>query len=141
MAIELTGADKLMAKLNKISRIESKKVLQEVAADVEEAIKEKASSFSDKEAQYISQAEPRKYGMSCYIDVGLKNENAEFDLWKGLYFHNYGYHNEGLGGIFHGRYMDMHQLWFTDAVNGIQEQALNKIKLKIKHEIRSAMED
>ncbi|CUN66118.1 hypothetical protein [Clostridium disporicum] len=54
MAIELTGADKLMAKLNKISRIESKKVLQEVAADVEEAIKEKASSFSDKEAQYIS---------------------------------------------------------------------------------------
>lgn len=26
MAIELTGADKLMAKLNKISRIESKKV-------------------------------------------------------------------------------------------------------------------
>ena len=46
---ELTGADKLMAKLNKISRIESKKVLQEVAADVEEAIKEKASSFSDKE--------------------------------------------------------------------------------------------
>ena len=141
MAIELTGADKLMAKLNKISRIESKKVLQEVAADVEEAIKEKASSFSDKEAQYISQAEPRNYGMSCYIDVGLKNENAEFDLWKGLYFHNCGYHNEGLGGIFHGRYMDMHQLWFTDAVNGIQEQALNKIKLKIKHEIRSAMED
>ena len=65
MAIELTGADKLMAKLNKISRIESKKVLQEVAADVEEAIKEKASSFSDKEAQYISQAEPRNYGMSC----------------------------------------------------------------------------
>ena len=79
--------------------------------------------------------------MSCYIDVGLKNENAEFDLWKGLYFHNYGYHNEGLGGIFHGRYMDMHQLWFTDAVNGIQEQTLNKIKLKIKHEIKSAMED
>ena len=61
MAIELTGADKLMGKLNKISRIESKKVLQEVAADVEEAIKKKASNFSDKEAQYIAQAEPRNY--------------------------------------------------------------------------------
>lgn len=137
MALQLKGADKLIQKLNKLSHIEAKKVIHSAADDVERALVNKAKQFSDKEYQYIGKADVREYANSCFIDVGLHSNNASFNDYKGLYFHNWGYNNWGHGGRYNGMYMGMHVMWFQNAIASIEQQTLEKIKRKVKAEIKA----
>ncbi|WP_462427195.1 hypothetical protein [Fusobacterium varium] len=137
MSVAIKGIDKLINKLNKISNIATKEIIEDIATDVEGVIRNKAKTFADTSYMYISKCDTRVYGLSCYVDVGLKNDNAEWDLWKGLWFHQWGYWNKGLN--FSGQYyISMHQLWFNDAVNSIEGAAKKKIKDKVKSEIQLA---
>lgn len=137
--IKIDGLDRLMKKLNKLSHIETEKAIEEVAKDVEEAIRDKAKTFSDTSYLYVGQSEKRKYGMSCYIDVGFHNDNADFDKWKSLWFQNWGYFDYGWN--FSGQiYIKTHQLWFNEAVKRIEKDVQKKLKEKIRQEIKGALQ-
>lgn len=130
MAFEIQGVDKLINKLNKISNIQAKEVIEDVAKDVETAIVNEARKFSDTEYLYIGKCDVRDYGSSYFVDIGLKNDNVSFELWKGLWYHNWGY--------IHWKSEQMiipHVMWFDSAINNDYNSYLIEIKNKIKSKI------
>lgn len=134
MAISIKGMDKLIEKLGKLSKIEAKEIIEDVGSDIEEAIKDKAS-FS-KASRHIGKCDVRDYGNSYFLDVGLKNDKVPFEEWKQLWFHNWGYFNKGLN--FDGMdFINNHQLWFDSAVKSVEQEAMQKIKRKVRAEIKA----
>ena len=134
MAISIQGMDRLISRLDKLSRIETKKIINEVGTDVEKSIRNKAS-FSNA-ASYIGKCKARQYGNSYFLDVGLSSDTAPFEQWKQLWFHNLGYFNHGLN--FTGQYyINNHALWFDKAIQEVEGQAIAKIKNKLKQEIKA----
>lgn len=129
MAFEIQGVDKLINKLNKISNIQVKEVIEDVAKDVETAIVNEARKFSDTEYLYIGKCDVREYGSSYFVDFGLKNDTVDFELWNGLWYHNWGYVHWKSGEM-----ITPHVMWFDRAVKDIKNDASSKIKEKIKQE-------
>lgn len=127
-----------MKKLTALEGIKAKDVVEPVAEELATKIQASAKSFSNQEWRYISKCETRSYGSSCFVDVGLKNDKAPFDSWKGLYFHNYGYKQ-----YFYGHdlgYMETrHILWFTNAINGAKGEIISKLRARLKSEVRKRM--
>ena len=130
MAFEIQGVDKLINKLNKISNIQAKEVIGDVAKDVETAIVNEARKFSDTEYLYIGKCDVRDYGSSYFVDIGLKNDTVDFELWKGLWYHNWGYTHWKSGEM-----INSHVMWFENSINSAKNNATTKIKYKIKQEI------
>ena len=126
MAFEIQGVDKLINKLNEISNIKAKEVIEDVAKDVETAVINEARKFSDTEYLYIGKCDVRDYGSSYFVDVGLKNENVDFDLWKGLWYHNWGYTHWK-----NGEMITPHVMWFNNSISLVQKDIKDKIKTKI----------
>lgn len=135
MAFEIKGINSLIKKLSKLETINTKQIVEKVADKVEKQIQNEASSFSQTESKYIGKSEVREYGRSVFIDVGLKNDNAPFENWKGLYFGNYGfrqfYYGHDLGYI-----NTKHLLWFQNAINNIADTTKAEIKKELLEEIR-----
>ena len=131
MSIEIKGINNLIKKLDKLSHIESEKVLQETAKDLTEAIREKAQ-WSE-HAYEIKEQEARKYGNSTYIDVGLATD--DWEEAKQLFFMNYGYHPYGGTG-----YVDKHKQWFDEAVQGAENDIKKKIKEELKKQVKECWE-
>lgn len=131
MAIEIQGINKLINKLTKISKIEAKEIVQEVAKDLETSIIKEARSFSDSEYKCIKQCEVRDYGTSCFVDIGLRNDEVSFDEWRGLWFHQWGYTHWRSGNM-----ITPHVLWFDNAVNSVGNSITEKLKVKVRKEIR-----
>ncbi len=127
MAFEIQGVDKLINKLNKISNIQAKEVIEDVAKDVEIAIVNEARKFSDTEYLYIGKCDVRDYGLSCFVDVGLKNDTVDFELWKGLWYHNWGYAHWKSGEM-----IIPHVMWFENAILRIKNEAGISKRLKNK---------
>lgn len=125
MAFEIQGVDKLINKLNKISNIQAKEVIEEVAKDVETAIVNEARKFSDTEYLYIGKCDVRDYGSSYFVDIGLKNDTVDFELWKGLWYHNWGYTHWKSGEM-----ITPHVMWFDNTTNKVKKA--NNIKEKIR---------
>ncbi|KAI3350146.1 hypothetical protein FDB55_03445 [Clostridium botulinum] len=130
MAIEIQGINNLINKLNKVSNIEAKEMIEEVAKDVETAIVNEVRTFSDTEYLYIGKCDVRDYGSSYFVDIGLKNDTVDFELWKGLWYHNWGYTHWKSGEM-----ITAHVMWFDNAVTSIRNNVTNKIKYKIKQEL------
>lgn len=130
MTISISGMDKLINKLNKLSNIEAKKIIKDVAIDVEKAIYNGCPEDTEKSKESIGQCEERYYGNSFYLDIGLANDNAPFDDWKGAWFNNWGFDN-------HGKMVTKHVMWFNDAISSVEKQSLDKIKKKVKEEVKS----
>lgn len=136
MAIQIQGLDKLIAKLSDTSWLNTRHAIDEAGKDLKEAIKKEAKTFSDKEYEHIGVAEGREYGLSYYLDVGLKNDKVPFENWKGLYFHNYGYWNHGRN--YKGQmYINCHAQWFDSAVKGAEKEVKAKIKRKVKESFKA----
>ena len=127
MAFEIQGVDKLINKLNKISNIKAKEVIEDVAKDVETAIVNEARKFSDTEYLYIGKCDVRDYGSSYYVDVGLNNDTVDFELWKGLWYHNWGYTHWKSGVM-----ITPHVMWFNNVINSNSKEVNNRIKAKIR---------
>lgn len=139
MAIEIKGINNLLKKLNKLSSIETDKAIIEVAEDLRKNISNAAKEFSDTSYMYVGKGEIRKYGLSSYIDVGFSKEDAAFDLWKPLWFQQWGYFDKGLN--FKGDFfIANHQFWFDEAIKNSENEIKNKLKNKIKSEIKKALE-
>ena len=128
MAFEIQGVDKLINKLNKISNIAAKEVIEDVAKEVETAIVNEARKFSDTEYLYIGKCDVRDYGSSYFVDIGLKNESVDFELWKGLWYHNWGYTHWKSGEM-----ITTHVMWFDNVVNLNRNILCNKIKKVINN--------
>lgn len=135
MAIEIKGIDNLLKRLNKLSNIETKEAVIEVAKDMQEAIQNKASTFSQN-ADEIKAFEPRTYGNgNTYVDVGLNSANSDWKKIKGLYFQNYGFNDYGWN--FKGQYhITNHLMWFNEAVQSAENDCKSKLKTKLKQEIQ-----
>lgn len=127
MAFQIQGVDKLINKLNKISNIQAKEVIEDVAKDVETAIVNEARKFSDIEYLYIGKCDVRDYGSSYFVDIGLKNDTVDFELWKGLWYHNWGYTHWKSGEM-----VTPHVMWFDNVINSQNSNIKNTIKYKIK---------
>ena len=139
MSLEIKGINSLINKLNKLSNIKGKDAIEKVSGEVEKQLRGYASDFSSKEASYICKCETRDHGSSYFVDIGLKNDKVPFEIWKGLWYQNWGYFNYGWN--FTGEYyIKPHQLWFNEAVNSIEGQTLNKIRNNLREEIKKAME-
>ena len=123
MAFEIQGVDKLINKLNKISNIKAKEVIEDVAKDVETAIVNEARKFSDTEYLYIGKCDVRDYGSSYFVDIGLKNDTVDFELWKGLWYHNWGYTHWKSGEM-----ITPHVMWFDNSINQINERVRKNIE-------------
>lgn len=139
MAIQLKGINTLTNKLNKLSNVKAKNAIETVAKEVETGLKNEASKFSNKGYKHIGKAETREYSNGNYfVDVGLKNSSAPWEEWKHLYFHHYGY-NQFMYGKPTGKFTNMHQFWFTNAIDNMEQEVLKEIKAKLRKEIREAM--
>lgn len=131
MSFEIQGVDKLINKLNKISNIKAKEVIEDVAKDVETAIVNEARTFSNIEYLYIGKCDVRDYGSSYFVDVGLKSDTVDFELWKGLWYHNWGYTHWKSGDI-----IIPHVMWFDNSVSSEKKSIINKYKSRIINRIR-----
>lgn len=88
---------------------------------------------------YVGKGEIRKYGLSSYIDVGFGKDDANFDLWKPLWFQQWGYFDKGLN--FKGDFfIANHQFWFDEAIKKSEGEIKKKLKDKLKNEIKKALE-
>ncbi len=132
MSVEIKGINNLINRIGKLSNIESEKVVVEVAKDMQEAIKDKASTFSEN-ADEIKAFEPKKCGKSTYIHVGLKSSESDWDKIKGIYFNNYGYHPRG-----GNTYVNNHVMWFDETVQSKEEEVKTKLKTRLKEEVKQA---
>ena len=132
MAFEIQGVDKLISKLNRISNIQAKEVIEDVAKDVETAIVNEARKFSDTEYLYIGKCDVRDYGSSYFVDIGLKNDTVDFELWKGLWYHNWGYTHWKSGEM-----ITHHVMWFKNVVNQVEKEGLHNVKVKIRQQIHT----
>lgn len=130
MGASIQGVGKLIDKLNKLSHIEAKKIVNEIANDVEKAIVNYCPEDTSKSKESVGKCEVRDYGSSCYIDIGLARSNAPFEDWKGAWFNNWGFDN-------HGKMVTKHVMWFNDAISSVEKQSLDKIKKKVKEEVKS----
>ncbi len=132
---EIKGIQSLLKKLDKLSHLEVEKAVDKCADKLERAIQDKAKTFSDTEYLYIKKNTPRIYTNSAFIDIGLKNENADFEKWKGLWYQNWGYFNKGWN--FTGQYhITTHLMWFTEAINEVEAEIKRDLKAEIKKQIQ-----
>ena len=139
MTVSLKGINSLTNKLNKLSNVKAKSAVEEVAKTVESGLKKEAKKFSNKGYNYIDKADTREYSNGNYfVEVGLKNDSAPWDQWKHLYFHHYGY-NQFFYGKPTGKFTNMHQFWFTNAIDNMEDGALKELKQKLRKEIREAL--
>lgn len=138
MALEIKGINKVLKRLTNLENIKTVDAVTEVAEEMQNRIRDRAQTFSDVGYQYISKCEPRIYAHGCFIDVGLKSDGSTWNLWKGLYFHNFGY-RQFYYGHDTGKMTTCYMLWFERAVQDSTEAIIQKLKLKIKDEVRKAL--
>ncbi|CAG9702599.1 conserved hypothetical protein [Clostridium neonatale] len=130
MSVNIKGINNIINKINKLSNIESERIVIETAKDMAEAIKDKASTFSEN-ADEIKAFEPRKVGNSTYIDVGLKSSESDWEKIKALYFNEYGYHPRG-----GNTEVDYHKMWFTEVVQEKEKEVKKKLKEELKKQVQ-----
>lgn len=138
MGLEIKGINNILKKIDNLSHIEKEKVVEEAAEELEKKISDKAKTFSNTSYMYVGKGEKRVYGLSCFIDVGFSKDNAPFDLWKSLWFQNWGYFDKGLN--FNGDiYINKHQFWFDETVKSSGKDIQKQLKEKLRQEVRNAL--
>ena len=139
MAITLKGMNSLTNKLNKLSNLKAKESVNKVAKIVESELRNEARRFSNNGYKYIGTVDAREYRNGNYfVEVGFKNDSAPWEAWQHLYFHHYGYH-QFMMGYPTSIYTNMHQFWFTNAIENLEQGVLKELKKEIRKEIREAM--
>lgn len=138
MAITIKNISNLTNKLNKLNNVKAKKAVDEVAKIVEKGLRDEASNFS-RRSDLIGEVDSREYSNGTYyVDVGLKSDSQNWEEWKHLYFHHYGY-NQKLWGKDSDIYTKKYQFWFTNAVDNMDNEVLKELKKKLQAEIKEAL--
>lgn len=139
MAFEVSGINRILKKLNNLQNINIKDDVVKIANDMRDSIRDKAAEFSKKGYKCIATCEPRCYRNNCFVDVGLKNDKAQWNEWKELYFQNFGYRQFYYGKDL-GYITTKHVLWFDNAVNQAAKEIQNQLKKKLKEKVKNALE-
>lgn len=140
MSVSIKGLDSLMNKLNKLSNVKGKEAVESVAKVVETSIRGSASSFSGQASNYIGKCDNREYPNGSYfLEIGLKNDKVPFDLWKNLWYHNWGYNLKYYGHPTN-TYINMHSMWFDSAVSSIEGPTIQKMKETLRNQIKECLE-
>lgn len=130
MSVDIKGLNSLIKKLDKLSSIETKKVVEEVASSLERAIYNACPEDSTNSKQAIAICDVREYPNGTYIDVGLSLTKQPFEKWKGAWFNNWGWNS---GGEFHSPHIG----WFDKVVEAEETKATEKLKDKLKAELKA----
>lgn len=140
LSSEIKGLSPLMNKLNRLSNLKGKEAVESAGTLVETAVRASASGFSSNASQYIGKCDKREYrNGSYYLEIGLKNDEVPFELWKNLWYQNWGY-NLYFFGKPTGRYINMHAMWFNNAVNQIEGPTIQKMRSVLLKEIKACLE-
>lgn len=135
MALKIDGLDRVIKKINKIKEIDTLPMVMDVADMVRKEIRAEASMFSQDQYKCIAEVAVRNYTFSTFIDVGLKNDIAPFEDWRGLWFQHWGFYHE-----LTGKSVTMHRGWFDNALNGCDEMAKLMLNEKLRKEVRKAID-
>lgn len=130
MGITIKGVDNLINKLNKLSNIETRETVMEVANDMSSAIKNACPVDTGNSRGEVGVVDTRQYANATYIDVGLSSSKSDWSKIRGAYFNNYGWNS---GGKHHGPNIG----WFDNAVAKESSKAKAKLKKKLQEEIKA----
>lgn len=118
MSESIQGLNRLLSKLERLSRIDGEEGLVKAGEAMSKAIYAAAPKNTGRSREYIKASPVQKSPGRAQIKVGLKEfDGGTWQHWKGLYFQNYGYHNNGRGGIYRGKYVIKHVGWFDRGVD------------------------
>ena len=72
-------------------------------------------------AESLKITQTKLYKTSVYAKIGINSKNWE--LTKGLWYQHFGYHNNGWGGIFGGKFGATHAGWMNKSFDKCKQQA------------------
>ena len=121
---DLKGFDELMQKSERLkekSLKNGKAIVNEGAKIVLEQQKKDAPRRTGKGAEALKITETKLYKTSVYAKIGINSKNWE--VTKGLWYQHFGYHNNGLGGRFHGKFVATNAGWMNESFDKCKERA------------------
>lgn len=137
-SVKIKGLASLIKKLDNLSDIKTRKIMEEVAEGATKVIREETKKISDTSYLHVGEIEVRDYGLSCFIDVGFSSEKTPFELWKSAWFQQWGFMDYGLN--FQGQYyIANNKMWFHTAIENYEAQAKREIKEKLRAEVRKVL--
>ena len=131
MNISVTGINRLLNKLERLNHVSAVKALDEVADMVIREIQAACPANTGAARASVGIDSKSSNGLSAHIAIGLSRKTGNWEQWKGAYFQNYGYHNWGRGGIYHGKFVFVHQMWFNKVEDNIKGEAGRRIKARL----------
>lgn len=130
---DLKEFDNMMQKFERLkekSIKNGKKIVNEAAKIVLEQQREDAPVNTGKGAANLKITEVKLYKTSVYAKIGINSKNWEDT--KGLWYQHFGYHNNGLGGIFGGRFVATHAGWMNTSFNKCKGKAYDVLYQQIR---------
>ena len=121
---DLKEFDNMMQKFEKLkekSMKNGKQIVNQAALIVLEQQREDAPRRTGKGADNLRITETKLYKTAVYAKIGIDSKNWE--VTKGLWFQHFGYHNNGLGGIFGGRFVATHAGWMNKSFDKCKDRA------------------
>ena len=136
---DLKEFDNMMQKFERLrekSIKDGKKIVNKAAHIVLEQQRQDAPRRTGKGADNLKITETRLYKTAVYAKIGINSKNWE--VTKGLWFQHFGYHNNGMGGRFGGKFVAVHAGWMNVSFDKCKDRAysvmydeIRKLDLKL----------
>lgn len=68
----------------------------------------------------------KRLWLKLFCDIGLKSDTVDFELWKGLWYHNWGYTHWKSGEM-----VTPHIMWFPITINELKNSIYLEIQKKV----------
>lgn len=136
MSLQVEGLEDITRTLDSLGKVGEKIATKSVKTALTQAlpdIQNKAPKDSGESAKKLKVTKVKKYRASVWGKLGIDRSNWE--QTKGLWFQQYGYHNNGLGGRFNGKKVTKNVGWFDTACNSVEEKVLNTLEKDMLSEI------
>lgn len=130
---DLKEFDNMMQKFENLkekSVKDGKKIVNKAAKVVLEQQKKDAPKKTGKGAKSLKVTETKLYKTAVYAKIGINSKN--WNTAKSLWFQHFGYHNNGLGGIFGGKFVATHAGWMNVSFDKCKDEAYSVMYDEIK---------
>lgn len=130
---DLKEFDSMMQKFENLkdkSIKHGKKIINEAAQIVLEQQRVDAPRDSGKGAENLKVTEVKLYKTAVYAKIGINSKNWE--VTKGLWYQHFGYHNNGLGGRFGGKFVATHAGWMNTSFDKCKHRAYDVIYSQLR---------
>ena len=139
MNIDIKGINSLLNKLKNLENVNFQQEIQQIGDIVIKQLQSVTPIDTGLAQSCIGVSDMIQYKIGFMMKVGLSPKTAPWDDWKSVYFQNYGYHNEGHGGRYHGIFVTTHMLWFDNFADGISDEVKKTIKFYTQAKIREIL--